>query len=201
MYYYLVPSHTTPGKKSVKIEIQPADNVSEYRLQLEEEQNTTWIAGNCFEITKNGNYHVEIKGIDQQVEQRSFTISFLGKRPAFDGGAGTQEDPFQISTLEQLNAIRLKLSGHYILTADIDLAQWGGLFGFLLGHMLLAERILFETGHLLEQLMVQDTDYLACAAAQFGRPLKKEWVLSRMTKLSPRDSLDAVLVLYSETYI
>ena len=125
MYYYLVPSHTTPGKKSVKIEIQPADNVSEYRLQLEEEQNTTWIAGNCFEITKNGNYHVEIKGIDQQVEQRSFTISFLGKRPAFDGGAGTQEDPFQISTLEQLNAIRLKLSGHYILTADIDLAQWG----------------------------------------------------------------------------
>ena len=52
MYYYLVPSHTTPGKKSVKIEIQPADNVSEYRLQLEDEQNTTWIAGNCFEITK-----------------------------------------------------------------------------------------------------------------------------------------------------
>ena len=59
------------------------------------------------------------------MEQRSFTISFLGKRPAFDGGAGTQEDPFQISTLEQLNAIRLKLGGHYILTADIDLAQWG----------------------------------------------------------------------------
>lgn len=134
------------------------------------------------------------------MEQRSFTISFLGKRPAFDGGAGTQEDPFQISTLEQLNAIRLKLGGHYILTADIDLAQWGLVWipigKYVVGGEDLVRNRTFTgaidgAGHRLSGL----------CCAQFGRPLKKEWVLSRMTKLSPRDSLDAVLVLYSETYI
>ena len=42
----------------------------------------------------------------------------------FAGGSGTAEDPWQIASAEQLNLIRENLGGHYILTADIDLAGY-----------------------------------------------------------------------------
>ena len=42
----------------------------------------------------------------------------------FAGGSGTAEDPWQIVDAEQLNLIRENLGGHYILTADIDLAGY-----------------------------------------------------------------------------
>lgn len=42
----------------------------------------------------------------------------------FAGGNGTAEDPWQIADAEQLNLIRENLGGHYILTADIDLAGY-----------------------------------------------------------------------------
>ena len=42
----------------------------------------------------------------------------------FAGGSGTAEDPWQIADAEQLNLIRENLGGHYILTADIDLAGY-----------------------------------------------------------------------------
>ena len=42
----------------------------------------------------------------------------------FAGGSGTREDPWQISTAEQLQLIRENLAGHYVLTADIDLSGY-----------------------------------------------------------------------------
>ena len=42
----------------------------------------------------------------------------------FDGGSGTAEDPWRIATAEQLNRVRDDLTAHYILTADIDLADY-----------------------------------------------------------------------------
>ena len=33
--HFLVPDHTTPGKRSVTISIQPSDSVLGYRLQSE----------------------------------------------------------------------------------------------------------------------------------------------------------------------
>ncbi len=61
------------------------------------------------------------------------TDSVVGEAPAtmirspyvFDGGDGTYENPYLVSTAEQLNAIRFGLSQHYKLTADIDLSGWG----------------------------------------------------------------------------
>ncbi|MBR1737827.1 MAG: copper amine oxidase N-terminal domain-containing protein [Firmicutes bacterium] len=41
---------------------------------------------------------------------------------SFDGGSGSAENPYQISTAEQLNEVRNNLSANYILTADIDLS-------------------------------------------------------------------------------
>lgn len=46
---------------------------------------------------------------------------------AFAGGTGTRDDPYQIETLEQLQAMAGDLSASYVLTADIDagsIAAW-----------------------------------------------------------------------------
>lgn len=40
----------------------------------------------------------------------------------FAGGSGTEADPWQIATAEQLDLIRNDLTAHYVLTADIDLS-------------------------------------------------------------------------------
>ncbi|MBQ8094580.1 MAG: hypothetical protein IJ242_13560 [Clostridia bacterium] len=42
----------------------------------------------------------------------------------FTVGNGTKADPWQIASAEELNLIREKLSGHYVLTADIDLSGY-----------------------------------------------------------------------------
>lgn len=54
-----------------------------------------------------------------------FTSTIIMAQP-FAGGSGTAEDPYQIATAEQLNAIRGEyLDDHYIMTADIDLSSYG----------------------------------------------------------------------------
>jgi hypothetical protein len=42
----------------------------------------------------------------------------------FAGGSGTDADPWQIATAEQLESVRRHLGGHFILTSDIDLAAF-----------------------------------------------------------------------------
>lgn len=42
----------------------------------------------------------------------------------FAGGSGTAEDPWQVATAEQLDAIRNDLTAHYVLTDDIDLSGY-----------------------------------------------------------------------------
>ena len=42
----------------------------------------------------------------------------------FAGGSGTEEDPYQVATAEQLNAVRYHLDSHFIQTADISLAEY-----------------------------------------------------------------------------
>ncbi|TRX59130.1 T9SS type A sorting domain-containing protein [Fulvivirga sp. M361] len=55
---------------------------------------------------------------------------------SFTGGIGTESDPYQITTIEQLNAIRevpTLLERHYVLTSDIDATEtvnWDGGKGF-----------------------------------------------------------------------
>ena len=40
----------------------------------------------------------------------------------FAGGDGTAQNPYQVATAEQLNAVRDELSAHYVLVSDIDLS-------------------------------------------------------------------------------
>lgn len=119
--HFLVPDHTTPGKRSVTISIQPSDSVLGYRLQSENMAQSEFSKGSSFEISQNGNYQLEIRVSDQESETLQFTISFLKRKPEFDGGDGSEARPYRISTIEQLNAVRLKLSAH--LTSDIDIKK------------------------------------------------------------------------------
>ena len=41
---------------------------------------------------------------------------------AFAGGTGTEEDPWQIATAQQLDLVHSDLTAHYVLTRDIDLS-------------------------------------------------------------------------------
>lgn len=43
---------------------------------------------------------------------------------SFAGGDGSEENPYQVATPEQLNAVRNNLSAFYIQVADIDLSQY-----------------------------------------------------------------------------
>lgn len=43
---------------------------------------------------------------------------------SFAGGSGTEADPYQIATADQLNNVRKHLDKHFKLTADIDLASY-----------------------------------------------------------------------------
>ena len=48
--------------------------------------------------------------------------SATGTGEVFAGGSGTEEDPWQIATAEQLDRVRDDLAAHYILIDDIDLS-------------------------------------------------------------------------------
>ena len=43
----------------------------------------------------------------------------------FAGGDGSEENPYQVATPAQLNAVRYHLDKHFIQIADIDLSDWG----------------------------------------------------------------------------
>jgi hypothetical protein len=54
--------------------------------------------------------------LDEQNDLRSVT---------FEGGTGTPENPYQIATAEQLDAMRNDLHASYVLVNDIDLSSYG----------------------------------------------------------------------------
>lgn len=49
-------------------------------------------------------------------------VPSMAEPSTFAGGSGTPEDPWQIETAGQLDAVRNDLTASYVLTADIDLA-------------------------------------------------------------------------------
>lgn len=48
----------------------------------------------------------------------------LAEADAFAGGEGTADSPWQIATAQQLDQVRNHLDAHFVLVADIDLAEY-----------------------------------------------------------------------------
>lgn len=56
----------------------------------------------------------------------AFSLSAMAADTQFSGGDGSEENPYRISTPEQLDEVRNNLTADYILVNDIDLSTWGG---------------------------------------------------------------------------
>lgn len=56
-----------------------------------------------------------LKAVETPPSEKDTAISF-------SNGTGTESDPFQITTAQQLNEVRNNLSAHFVLTKDIDLS-------------------------------------------------------------------------------
>ncbi|MGM0589963.1 MAG: cadherin domain-containing protein [Bacteroidota bacterium] len=75
-------------------------------------------AKDAFTLTP-GDYSIRIQTDDgTDTYQKVFTITV---EHAFPNGDGTQANPYEVATAEQLSAIRHYLDKHFIQTADIDL--------------------------------------------------------------------------------
>lgn len=98
----------------------------------DEIDNTTYIEQEKVRIEKEK--YFEQKRIDHEAqmaekkqqsnEQEQSTIE-LYSTVYFAGGDGSKNNPYQISTPEQLDAVRNNLTANYILINDIDLSEWG----------------------------------------------------------------------------
>lgn len=78
---------------------------------------------------KEGYADIEKKGV-QMVVQGEYSLGEIlmsgqsSEVNPFAGGSGTEEDPYQVATAEQLNAVRDHLDSHFVQTADISLAEY-----------------------------------------------------------------------------
>ncbi len=90
---------------------------------------------------------------------------YLRPSPPFGSGLGTEEEPFEIATLEQLNEVRNYLTNHFIVINDIDMGSgtnnsggdfWNNGEGWVpIGNS--AEKftgVFNGDGHILEGLMI-----------------------------------------------
>lgn len=91
-------------------------------------------------ISKNGTYNLEFTKSGYTTATQNTVMTFgnltyadwqylvkdnTGGDTVFAGGDGTETNPYQVSTPEQLNAVRNDLSAHYIQINDIDMSDWG----------------------------------------------------------------------------
>ena len=63
-----------------------------------------------------------------------FSALLVGISAQAGGGSGTPGDPYVVSTVEELQAIRQDLAAHYVLGNDIDASatqHWNGGNGLL----------------------------------------------------------------------
>lgn len=67
---------------------------------------------------------VEVLPSDGYAEDDKMTVMVGEAQSPFDGGRGTEANPYQIATGEQLVYVRDFLDAHFIQTADIDLSEY-----------------------------------------------------------------------------
>ncbi len=91
-------------------------------------------------VDKNGSYNLVFKKTGYMNETKDMVFVnggfsdvtvFMKKDTSSDdnvkfaGGDGTEANPYQVSTPEQLNAVRNNLSANYVQINDIDMSDWG----------------------------------------------------------------------------
>ena len=115
-----------PTTKSISS--RPLPNTVEI-YDLNAERDFPGAVGNWYLIQDGNKYGYVPSSCVKDVVKENFwegAPAVLKETPfKFEGGNGTEENPFLIKTPEQLNSIRFGLSRHYKLISDIDLSKWG----------------------------------------------------------------------------
>ena len=91
--------------------------------QREDEQPENKTDAGIEETEKDFDADIE-KNENTQVEAQNEKSASLNDIGSFAGGDGSAENPYQIATAEQLNAVRNDLSASYVLVNDIDLSEF-----------------------------------------------------------------------------
>ena len=79
----------------------------------------SWIVTKNATITETGKKHRICKNDSSHIE----TVTIPVMDSPFAGGKGTTEDPFQVSTPEQLNEVRNYMNKYFIQINDIDMSK------------------------------------------------------------------------------
>jgi len=75
-------------------------------------------------VTENNSIYQRVGDIILKNEMNSVVLSVSQQGYGFEGGSGTEQDPFQIKTAQQLAMVSIALDAHYKMIADIDLTSY-----------------------------------------------------------------------------
>lgn len=108
---------------TVSEEVENSERVEESEIGIGEDETSVSESEkqkDKISVPEEENGNAELNNIEPQ------TISAESKNNngLFAGGTGTAEDPYQITTAEQMNNVRNDMSAHYVLTNDIDLSGY-----------------------------------------------------------------------------
>ncbi|MBS4205454.1 cadherin-like beta sandwich domain-containing protein [Lederbergia citrea] len=113
----------SPGTHMYNIDVPYS--VSEAHLDAipMEEKSTVEITGD--HVLKAGEINTFVITVTagDKVTTQTYTIN-INREAALMAGSGTETDPYQINTAEELNKMRLDKTAHYILLEDIDLSNF-----------------------------------------------------------------------------
>lgn len=101
-------------------EVEENDGIE--NLEKNYDETSPSVSGSDAGLVENDEETLSVSGSDMdglvnKIEVQSYNVDFAG-------GDGTEENPYQVATAEQLNAVRNNMDACYIQVADIDLGEW-----------------------------------------------------------------------------
>jgi hypothetical protein len=113
-----------------------------------------------FEDVGGGNWEKAANGIIYQFSESTGLLTACSPYP----GSGTLEDPYQISTAEQMNTIGANSDKVFKLMADIDMSCYTGTQYNIIGNESMAFTGVFDgNGHVIRNLTYTVPDYVSYA--------------------------------------
>lgn len=125
MDFCFVPINLKLGASSCSITVISNKHLLAVRWCAENDYPDKWTrvdSRHIIKISKNGSYYAELT-IGKKKVIKQFSVCHLKPTGGFDGGDGSPESPYLISTCAHFIGIRNQLSAHYRLISDLNFAR------------------------------------------------------------------------------
>lgn len=120
MAYYFVPKNLNPGASNCAIKILCGGlSSARWCKKADFPDKLVDALERTINVTENGTYSVELT-VGKKILVTEFSVCHLKPNKGFAGGDGSQGAPYLIADCAQFNRIRLDLSSHYRLIANLD---------------------------------------------------------------------------------